>query len=396
MDPPPDTFDPYHTWLGIPPDEQPPNLYRLLGIRAFEAKLEAIEHACDQRMAHLRALQTGKYGALSQEILNEVAAARICLLHAEKKAAYDAELRAGLAAAEPGAAPRAAAPPAAAPVEDIDGTVFDHYMLLDLLASARTGPIFKAKHRAMNRVVAIKILSGDVVENADLVERFYRKIRILSQLQHPNLVLAFDAGERDGTHYLVMEYINGQDLAAMLKQIGPLPVEHAVNYVMQAASGLGYAHSHGVYHRNVKPANLLVDRQGMVKVVGLGLARVEGGPVLSEEIAAPEITMPGRVLGTREYMAPEQALSSNSADHLSDIYGLGCTLHALLTGRPPYPGKTGSAQTAAHLKEPIPSLCQQRPDVPAAVDAVFRRMLAKRREERPQSMIEVIEGLQTP
>jgi serine/threonine protein kinase len=386
---PPHTFDPYHTWLGIPPEEQPPNLYRLLGVRVFEDKLEAIEHASDQRMAHLRALQTGKFGALSQEILNEVAAARICLLHAEKKAAYDAELRARLAAT--GAA---AAPPAAEPVEDLDGTVFDHYMLLDLLASARTGPIFKAKHRAMNRVVAMKILSGNVVQNADLVERFYRKIRILSQLHHPNLVLAFDAGERDGTHYLVMEYINGQDLAAMLKQIGPLPVEHAVNYAMQAASGLGYAHAHGVYHRNVKPANLLVDRQGMVKVVGFGLARVEGGPVLSEEIAAPEITMPGRVLGTREYMAPEQALCSNSADHLSDIYGLGCTLYALLTGQPPYARKTGTAQTAAHLKDAIPSLCQQRPDVPGAVDAVFRRMLAKRREERPQSMTEVIEGLQ--
>ena len=265
-------------------------------------------------------------------------------------------------------------------------------MLLDVLASTRTGPVFKAKHRAMNRVVAMKILAGDVTGNSDLMERFYRKIRILSQLHHPNLVLAFDAGERDGTHYLVMEYVDGQDLAAMVKQIGPLPVEHAVNYAMQAASGLGYAHAHGVYHRNVKPANLLVDRQGMVKVVGFGLARIEGGPLLSEEIAAPEMTMPGRVLGTREYMPPEQALSSAGADHLSDIYGLGCTLHALLMGRPPYAGKTGSAQTAAHLRGPIPSLCQQRSDVPGSVDAVFRRMLAKRREERPQSMTEVIEA----
>ncbi len=386
----PDPFDPYHTWLGIPPEEQPPNLYRLLGVRLFEDKLEVIEHAADQRMAHLRALQTGRHGALSQQILNQVTAARIRLLNSEKRAAYDNELRQKIAAAGPPPLPRATADQP----DDIDGTVFDHYLLLDLLANTRTGPVFKARHRPMNRVVAMKILSGDGPENADLVARFYRKVQILAGLQHPNLVAAYDAGERDGTHYLVMEHVDGRDLGTMLRELGPLPVAHAVNYVMQAASGLGYAHAHAVYHRNVKPTNLLVDRQGFVKVVGFGLAKIEGGPLQSDENPPEEVTMPGYVLGTREYMAPERMLSSSGADHLSDIYSLGCTLHTLLIGRPPYLSKSRSGQTASPLKGPIPSLSEQRPDVPTSVDAVFRRMLARRREERPQSMAEVIEALQ--
>jgi serine/threonine protein kinase len=387
---PPGPFDPYHTWLGIPPEEQAPNLYRLLGVRVFEDKMEVIEHAADQRMAHLRALQTGRHGALSQQVLNEVAAARICLLNAEKRAAYDAELRQKLAAAGPPPLP----PATPEQTDDIDGTVFDHYLLLDLLAQTRTGPIFKARHRPMNRAVAIKIVSGDGPKKADVVARFYRKVQILAGLEHPNLVTAYDAGERDGTHYLVMEHVDGRDLGTMLREIGPLPVAHAVNYVMQAASGLGYAHAHAVYHRNVKPTNLLVDRQGVVKVVGFGLARIEGGPLSSEESPREELTMPGFVLGTREYMAPEQMLSSCAADHLSDIYGLGCTLHTLLIGRPPYVSKPQGGKMTSPLKGPIPSLSQQRPDVPASVDAVFRRMLAPRREERPQSMAEVIESLQ--
>jgi serine/threonine protein kinase len=387
---PQDPFDPYHTWLGIPPEEQPPDLYRLLGIRLFEDKLEAIEHAADQRMAHLRALQTGRHGARSQQILNEVAAARICLLHAEKRAVYDEQLRQKLAAAGPPPLP----PSATDQPDDIDGTVFDHYLLLDLLAQTRTGPIFKAKHRPMNRVVAMKILSADDPGRADLVARFYRKVRILAGLQHPNLVAAFDAGQRDGTHYLVMEHVNGRDLGTMLRELGPLPVAHAANYVMQAASGLGYAHAHAVYHRNVKPGNLLVDRQGVVKVVGFGLARVEGGPLLSEETPAEELTMRGHVVGTREYMALEHLLSSSTADHLSDIYSLGCTLHTLLIGRPPYASKTPGGKPANPLKAPIPSLSQERPEVPASVDTIFRRMLARRREERPRSMAEVIEALQ--
>jgi len=382
-----ETFDPYHTWLGIPPEEQPPNLYRLLGVRLFEDNLEVIEHAADQRMAHLRALQTGRHGPLSQQILNEVSTARVCLLNVEKKAAYDDQLRRTLTAPPLPESP-------AAPAEEIDGTVFDHYVLLDLLANTRTGPIFKAKHRPMNRVVAMKILSSDAPASAELVERFYRKVQILAGLQHPNLVTAHDAGERDGTHYLVMEYVDGQDLAAMVREFGPLPVEHAVNYVMQAASGLGYAHAHGVYHRNVKPGNLLVDRQGVVKVVGFGLARIQGGPLLSEENQGVQLTVAGRVLGTREYMSPEQALSSATANHLSDIYSLGCTLHALLIGRSPYAGKSRSGQTVAHRKDPIPSLAEQRPEVPSSVDALFHRMVAKDPEKRPPSMAEVIDALQ--
>jgi serine/threonine protein kinase len=383
-----DPFDPYYQWLGIPPKDQPPNHYRLLGIERFEANPDVIQHAADQRMAHLRALQTGRHSALSQQLLNEVAAARVCLLRPQKKADYDARLRAKLGSAE-----------AARAVEHDDarkpdGMVFGEYLLLDQLGSGATGPVFKAKHRTMGRVVALKVLSPEALRSRERVERFRRKVKILAQLQHPNLVAAYDAGERDGTHYLVMQYVDGWDLAALVKEHGPLPVGHAVNYVVQAAAGLGYAHRQGIYHRNVKPSNLLVDRQGEVKVIGLGLARVDFDVLPAKASMGPELTAPGQVMGTVDYMAPEQAVDSSQVDHRTDVYALGCTLSTLLTGRPPYPAKSPMKKVLAHRDHPIPSLCAVRSDVPAGLDAVFQKMLAKRPDQRPQSMEEVITALE--
>ena len=379
-------FEPYYQWLGIPAKDQPPHHYRLLGIELLEGNLEVIEHAADQRMAHLRTLQTGTHAALSQKLLNEVAAARVCLLNPQKKAAYDAQLRAQLPAAGP-AVPGPA-------VEQADGSVFGEYILLDQLGSGRMGQVFKAKHRTLGRVVALKTLSPEAMRSSQAVARFRRKVKILARLDHPNLVTAYDAGERDGTHYLIMEYVDGQDLAAMVKQYGPLPVGHAVNYIMQAAAGLGYAHAQGIYHRNVKPSNLLVNKQGVVKVIGLGLARVDFAALPADASMGPELTAVGRVMGTSDYMAPEQAVDSRQVDHRADVYSLGCTLCALLTGRPPYPAKSAVRKILAHRDHPIPSLRALRPDVSTALDAVFQKMLAKRREDRQQSMNELIAALQ--
>jgi len=382
-------FDPYYQWLGIPPKHQPPNHYRLLGIERFEENLEVVQHAADQRMAHLRSFQTGRHAALSQKLLNEVAAAKLCLLNPQKKAAYDAQLRAKLPPALPA---RAGLPGAAA--EEIDGTVFGEYLLLDQLGSGATGQVFKAKHRTLGRIVALKTLSAEAVKSQERVERFRRKVKILARLDHPNLVTAYDAGEREGTHYLIMEYVDGWNLATLVRQHGPLPVDHGVNYVMQAAVGLGYAHSEGIYHRNVKPSNLLVDRQGIVKVIGLGLARVDFDALPDEASIGPELTASGSVMGTSDYMAPEQAVDSRQVDHRADIYSLGCTLCALLTGHPPYPAQSPMQKIVAHRKHPIPSLQTLRPDVPTLLDVAFQKMLAKRPDDRQQSMNEVVAALQ--
>jgi serine/threonine protein kinase len=381
-----ESFDPYHLWLGIPPAEQPPDHYRLLGVERFEASAEVISHAADRQMAHLRTFQAGRHSALSQQLLNAVSAARLALLDPPKKAAYDATLRQALAE-------RAAASPAPAATGEADGSAFGQYVLLDRLAASRTGPVFKARHRTMQRTVAIKILSLEAAATADTLERFRRKVRILAALSHPNIVAAFDAGEMDGIGYLVMEYVDGCDLARLVKLRGPLPLPHAVNYAAQAAAGLAYAHQQGVHHRNVKPGNLLLDKQGVVKVIGLGLAGLRAdGPALGLA-GGGQLTATGQIMGTYDYMAPEQAVDTHAADHRADVYSLGCTLFHLLTGRPPYAGKTPMQQIVAHRNQPIPSLCAARNDAPPALDAVFRKLVAKDPAARYQAMSEVIAAL---
>lgn len=376
-------FDPYHTWLGIPRAEQPPNHYRLLGIPLFEPSPEAIEHAANQRMAHLRSLAGGRHAAESQRLLNQVSAARVCLLNSNRRAAYDTHLREELEAAEAKAA-------ASREAADADGTVFGEYVLLDRLGGDSSGGVFKARHRTLGRVVAVKVLSAQAAQSSEAVARFCRKAKILAQLSHPNLVAAYDAGCRDGAYYLVMEYVEGPDLAAMLAAQGPLAVGAAVGYVRQAAAGLGFAHRHGIYHRNVKPSNLLVGPGAVVKVIGLGLARVD-----LEALAdlGGEITATGQVMGTLDYMSPEQSTDSTKVDARSDVYSLGCTLYKLLTGQAMYPVKSKVQKLLAHRGAAIPLVRAARPDASPALEAVLLRMVAKRPQERFQSMDEVIAAL---
>ena len=267
-------------------------------------------------------------------------------------------------------------------------------MLLDPLNQSRTGVIYKARHRSMGRTVALKVLSRQASASPQFVERFERKIKILARLDHPNLVSAYEAGQRQGTYYLVMQYVDGQDLQATLTKSGPLPVESAMGYVLQAAQGLAYAHAQGVVHRNIKPNNLMFDRGSVVKVVGFGLAHVEAGETFSEVTLGADLTTHGLAMGTSQYMAPEQALNAAEADQRADEYSLGCTLYALLTGRAPYPGKGHMQQVMAHRTRPIPSLREARPDVSQTLDRVFQKMLAKRAEDRYGSMDEVAAALQ--
>lgn len=267
--------------------------------------------------------------------------------------------------------------------------VLGNYVILDKLGQGGMGMVLKARHRRMDRIVAIKILSANVTKNVNAAKRFQREVKAAARLEHPNIVSALDADEVNGTPFLVMQFVEGTDLSALVKKNGPLPVDQAVSCVLQAANGLKYAHEQGVIHRDIKPANLFLDRSGTVKVLDMGLARLE-----SEGANQDELTGTGQIMGTIDYMAPEQAADTKNADVRADVYSLGVTLWYLLTGSALYPAGSTVMKLMAHQNQPIPSLCEACPAVTQALEIVFRRMVAKLPDERFQSMSEVITALE--
>ncbi|GEM_PF-770183 len=277
----------------------------------------------------------------------------------------------------------------------IDKLRLGDYLIVDELGAGGMGVVYKAVHRRMRRVVALKVLPQKAMESPDAVRRFQQEVRVIAQLTHRNVVTAFDAGEDDGVHYLVMEYVDGVDLRVHVKKHGPLPLLEALRCIIHAARGLDYAHQQGIVHRDVKPGNLLLTQTQSVKLLDLGLARMDQSqldPISGTEHS--QITSPGSLMGTAEYMAPEQAHDTRQADARADIYSLGCTLFFLLTGRTPFRGESVMETLLAHHQSPVPSLRDERPDVPIMLDAVFKRMVAKHPQDRPQSMGEVVKLLE--
>ncbi len=280
------------------------------------------------------------------------------------------------------------------------GLVLGNYVVLEKVGQGGMGMVFKARHSRMERIVALKILPSSAMKSEQNVQRFYREVKTAGRLNHENIVVAHDAGEVEGVHFLVMEYVDGSDLSRIVKTTGALPVEQAVDCMLQAAKGLASAHDMGIIHRDIKPQNLLRDNHGIVKVLDMGLARldheieVNSGADL-ETMAHEDLTKTGAVMGTVDYMAPEQADNSKGSDARSDIYSLGCTLFFVLTGRAMYGGETILEKLIAHRVNAIPSIQQFRSDVPNSLATVFQRMVAKRPEDRYQSMKDVIADLQT-
>ena len=277
--------------------------------------------------------------------------------------------------------------------------VLGNYDILKKLGQGGMGSVFKARHRRLGRVVCVKVMNSAGRRSPDMLERFQNEARTVASLSHPNFVVAHDANEADGIPFLVMEYIEGNDLARHVSIAGPLPVDFALKIVHQAAAALQYAHDQGITHRDIKPHNIVVTREDdtsdlHVTILDLGLARID---TLLEESpdssSAAAMTRTGVIMGTVDYMSPEQAIRSRDADNRSDIYSLGCTLHFLLTGLPVYTGDTLMARLVEHRESLIPSLEERVPGTPSGLDAIFHQMLAKKPEDRYQSMQDLVTDL---
>jgi serine/threonine-protein kinase len=268
------------------------------------------------------------------------------------------------------------------------GFFLGNYKILRLLGSGGMSSVFLAEHKHMHRQSAIKVLPKHRVDDSSYLERFYLEARAAAALDHPNIVRAYDVDCDDKIHFLVMEYVEGRDLQITVKQDGPLPYQIAAEYIRQSAEGLAHAHEEGLIHRDIKPANLLVDTRGTVKVLDMGLARFTDDGRASLTVAHDE-----NVLGTADYLAPEQAVNSHNVDHRVDIYSLGCTLYFVLTGHPPFNEGTLTQRLLKHQTSEPPSILIDRPDAPKDLVAICSKMMAKTAEKRFQNAKEVAEAL---
>ncbi len=274
------------------------------------------------------------------------------------------------------------------------GLLIGNYVILDKLGQGGMGVVFKARHRRLGRVGALKILPPSFARDRQAVMRFRREVEAAGRLKHPNVVAAVDADEDRGVHFLVMEFVEGRDLDHVVRERGPMPVSQALDCLIQAARGLEAAHAQGIVHRDIKPANLMLDSAGTVRVLDLGLARLVDAANPFGKTTGGRLTESGMYMGTIDYMAPEQAEDSHRVDHRADIYSLGCTLYFLLNGREPFDGATVLKRLMAHMERPAPSLRTKRPEVPAGLEAIYQKMMAKSPADRPASMTELISLLE--
>jgi tRNA A-37 threonylcarbamoyl transferase component Bud32 len=269
------------------------------------------------------------------------------------------------------------------------GFLLGKYRLLRLLGAGGMSSVYLAEHVNLHGKVAIKVLPVKNVDKTSYLARFEREAREAFRLSHNNIVRATDLDTSGAIHYFVMEYVEGTDLHAKVKQEGPPPIRDAVDYVRQAALGLQHAHEEGVIHRDIKPANLILDKRGTIKILDFGLALAGKG----DEDGSLTQEYGEKVLGTADYLAPEQARDSHRADSRSDIYALGCTLYYLLTGKVPFAGGKLADRIRAHEIQPPPNPLDERPDVPPAIAELYFRMMAKHPEGRPQAAKEIADTL---
>ncbi len=265
------------------------------------------------------------------------------------------------------------------------------YELLEPLAEGGMGTVYRARHSRLNRQVAIIVLPYRWLKEPAVIARFEREIQAVGSLRHPAIVQATDAGEAEGIHFLVMELVDGLDGAALVQFGGPLPVTDACEIVRQAALGMAYVHDNGIIHRDLKPSNLMITKTGDVKVLDLGLARIVGEPLIDDEL-----TTIGQLMGTLDYMAPEQLEDSHQVDERTDIFSLGATLYKLLTGQTPHsshPREPLLSKLRRIASEPPLPIANRRCDLPASLCELVDHMLLPDAEQRAQTMLTVAESL---
>ncbi len=268
------------------------------------------------------------------------------------------------------------------------GTELAGYRIEGVVGRGGMGVVYRATHLHMNRIVALKVLGVELGDAPEFRERFLRESRAAASISHRGLITAYDAGEADGQLYIAMQYVDGTDLGALLRTEGALEPQRVVSLLGQIAGALDVAHERGIVHRDVKPANLLIDGDECF-LTDFGLTK----QISSETM----LTADGQFVGTVHYMAPEQ-VEGGAVDAAADLYGLGCVAFHALTGRPPFDLDSEVSVAMAHIKEPPPSLTALRPDLPTGLDAVLQRALAKRKQDRQSScralVAEIDEALQ--
>jgi len=268
--------------------------------------------------------------------------------------------------------------------------VFGRYVLLDTLGIGAMGRVFKARHQLLDRLVAVKVVLPVCATSKHSVSRFFLEMKIVGVLDHPNVVRAFDADQFEDSPYIVMEYLEGEDLEKVLRRRGMLPPQEVIDCMMQAAWGLAHAHEKGVVHRDIKPTNLFLDNTGVVKVLDLGLGAFVG---VSNEGVSAQDTDEGFVVGTCDYMSPEQ-LDGQAVDARTDQFSLGCAMYRLLTGRFAFPGMTKMDRMVKRIQERHVPITDVRKDLPVPLVAVIDRLLSPRPEDRFSSAAEVAEELE--
>src|SRR4051794_28422096 len=261
----------------------------------------------------------------------------------------------------------------------------DRYELEELVGTGGMSSVYRAHDRLLDRKVALKILHQHYSSDDDYVERFKHEARSVAALSHPNIVTVIDRGEHGGRQYIVFEYVEGETLKRLIERRGPAPVPNAIELGIQVARGLAFAHQQGLIHRDVKPQNVLLNGDGRAKVTDFGIARslnVQHG-----------MTQTGTVLGTSDYIAPEQAQGQRVDEH-SDVYSLGVVMYELLTSEVPFPGENFVAVAMRHINEPPPPIRDKRPDVSPRLEAAVQKAMAKDPADRFPTMIDFCHELE--
>lgn len=280
---------------------------------------------------------------------------------------------------------------------DVPDSLSNHprYEVVRLIGMGGMGDVYEAKHRMMDRRVALKIIKREFIQKPEAVARFHREVKAAAQLSHPNIVTAYDAEQAGDVHYLVMEYVEGTDLSRMTQEHGRWSIAEACDAVRQAAIGMQHAHECGMVHRDIKPHNLMITADGTVKILDFGLASLAPEPETDIDPVEGngELTAAGSIMGTPDFISPEQADDARQADIRSDIYSLGATLYFLLSGQPPFSEDSVMKKLQSHAEVEPESLTTFRKDIPNGLDVVVSRMMAKDPAERFQTPLDVAEAL---